>query len=721
MIRLVLRLLGGPAPSPVRAAGSFERGLAGIVVITLLILTVPVGLAESYVQFTFQVSNDAGANPFAREISAEVKLPKGDTLRVPAFYAAPGTYAVRVYAGERGMYRFVRGFDEQKRDTDLKAQLLSPQQIEVLQPNARSFVRLDPADPRRFAATDGRVYFPIGANLPWPDAAGTAFYAKYLREFQQRGLNWTRIWMAHWANLNLDWAPTKAPPIPVGTLSSEVAAKWDQILSGAEEAGVYVQVVLQHHGQFATLVDPNWTANPWNVANPGGFLKAPSEFFTSDEARRLTKSKYRYIVARWGYSPAVLCWELFNEVQNTDAIRLEHSDAIVAAWHSDLAAYLRSVDAYHHLVATSFQDLASSVYSAMDYRQPHLYAVASLAEVRRMRQLPQPASAPSFFGEIGDDNMLLPKPLYRSGVALIPSVWASLVGEGTQPAQCWYGERLFATGRIEELTALARVVRESKLAEQRDLQASTVPVESTVRIPLVVAGGQWWEKRADPVIAIPNDGREPAEYGDVPRVLVGKPESVAEGFPSRVAFDVDQRKAASLRIRIADAAPRGATLRVLVDGEPAAINVWPGVLPADAPPSASADVPPRPAEIALDVPAGRHRIELINTGSADYVTLQSIDFGTDVPTIAAAAKRGPDYAFVWAWNRTGVYSLEKVPAARATLKLENLTAGAWKAEWWDGVTGTKLSSTVVAHNGGTLAVETPEIERHAALVLQRQR
>src|SRR5690606_29016805 len=102
-----------------------------------------------------------------------------------------------------------------------------------------------------------------------------------------------------------------------GELDRQVARRWDAVVDAAEEHGVYFQFVLQYHGQVSTSVNPNSHENPWNAAN-GGWLESPSHFFTDERARRLTRQKYRYIVARWGYSPSIMAWELFNEVELTD-------------------------------------------------------------------------------------------------------------------------------------------------------------------------------------------------------------------------------------------------------------------------------------------------------------------------------------------------------------------------------------------------------------------
>ena len=45
----------------------------------------------------------------------------------------------------------------------------------------------------------------------------------------------------------------------------------------------------------------------------GGPLADPKELYTSKEALEFYKKKARYIVARWGYSTAVMAWEILNE------------------------------------------------------------------------------------------------------------------------------------------------------------------------------------------------------------------------------------------------------------------------------------------------------------------------------------------------------------------------------------------------------------------------
>ena len=65
------------------------------------------------------------------------------------------------------------------------------------------------------------------------------------------------------------------------------------------------QMVLQHHTQYSTAARADWDAHPWNLAN-GGWLKTPLDFFTDEQARAITRDKFRYIAARWGYSSSIM-------------------------------------------------------------------------------------------------------------------------------------------------------------------------------------------------------------------------------------------------------------------------------------------------------------------------------------------------------------------------------------------------------------------------------
>ena len=135
------------------------------------------------------------------------------------------------------------------------------------------------------------------------------------------GLNWTRIWSNSWDGKNPYVPQSTATKIPLGTMYEPALDRWDMILNECEKDDIKFQFVLFHHGEFSTTTDPNWREHPWNKAN-GGFLADPTDFFINPQAKELSKEWFRYAVARWGHSPAIMAWELFNEVQWVDAAKL---------------------------------------------------------------------------------------------------------------------------------------------------------------------------------------------------------------------------------------------------------------------------------------------------------------------------------------------------------------------------------------------------------------
>ncbi len=683
---------------------------AGLVSRSLAAVTQPV-------MFLFSVPEDA-RNPFSRELWAEVVTPAGRTLTLPVYFAGEGKFAVRTRADEQGVYSIGKVTERADgKSVEVAAVVSGSGRRVVKQLQTLPAVRLDPGDRRRFVLSDGREYVPVGANLAWAPGGRLGFYRKAFADFQKQGLNWTRVWMCHWGGLNLDWLDDSrgASPTP-GMLDLRVAAEWDRLLTQAEERGVYVQLVLQHHGQYTTGANPNWAQNPWNVAN-GGFLKTPGEFFTSPVAREITRRKYRYIVARWGYSPAILAWELFNEVHWVDALTKDKDVAAVAAWHSEMAAHIRSVDVHGHLITTSTEELHSPIYAAMDYYQPHLYSPDMIASPQRFDVKPAQLDRPVFYGEVGDDHMRVSDRLKKSGQLIVPPVWAGLMGDARYAAQPWLGADLIATKRLGELGAVAKFssVMYSNGRDRDMLTGFSPRIETASHRRLVLTPGQHWQRRAIAMIQVPTDGRYSADVAELPHFLVGAPESVADGFSPKVSFRVELANAVSARLVIADGGVKGAVVQVRVDGRVVAEERWEPIEPV-----ARGKAAKRPREIALQLMAGTREIVIENTGGLDWIEFGSLDLGVTAPVVAAVGKRTEDFLALWVWRQDGVFAEQMPPTVRdGVLIVDDVAAGEWRVTWWDSIKGVPSTAESVVHAGGALRISIPPIARHAALVLER--
>ena len=661
-------------------------------------------------------------SPFAREIFAEVVTPAGESVVLPAYFTRRNRWAVRARATEPGDYQLARVFERiDGTDREFSVNHRTPPVRTIDHATSLRAVIRDPADSSRLAYADGGTYTPIGANLAWAAGERVTWHEQALRQFAAQGLNWTRIWMCHWGATNLDWLPEdmgRSPP--PGHIDADIARNWDRILAAAEANDVHVQVVLQHHGQYSSTVNPNWALNPWNAANRDGFLNTPGEFFTSPRARQLTKHKYRYIVARWTHSPAVLAWELFNEVHWTNAYRHDGNEAAVAAWHTEMAEYIRSIDPYDHLVTTSLDDLESPIYAAMDYYQPHLYAINMLSSVRAFEKPVERLGRPVFYGEIGDDKMPLSLAEKSAGIQLAAQVWASLMGPSPIPGQSWLGDAFLRTDRLEELGAIARFLRETDLGARSGLVPFSPAVESDDVMPLTLEPGYDWSTHRAESVTVSLDGSDDPTLADVPGILVGNPESAAEGYPTAVTIQLDLPRATTVEFTFPDAGARGAAVEILVGDTIVGSHTWPRLPGAPAAGPQPAGTPARPASIEFQLESGNQRIEVRNTGGEDWVALGRIALDLPTPVITSAGKRGGDFIALWAWNKRGVHALTAAPAARAILLLQDVPSGRWRITWWDTGRGTPEKPAHVEHPGGTLRLPTPPIARHAAVVLSRE-
>src|SRR5882762_8144084 len=318
-------------------ASSSLRGLRPRMVALSLMMCALVGASRSgraqsfpKIEASFSITNLA-TDPFdytVSDVRAQILQPDATALLLPAFFDGGTTWRVRHTPSLPGLYQ-VTGLT--LNGQPLSASNLQPSSWTVSgPPSGPGFVRVDPANTNRFITSNGRRHFPVGHNVAW-DTSTAANVMGMMAKLGAAHENWSRVWMDHWDGKNLDWPKVGAS---FGALSLTVAQKWDAIVAAAEQSGVVFQMTLQHHGQYSATVDPNWNQNPYNTAL-GGFLSDPKLFFTDATAKALTKRKLRYAVARWGYSPSVMAWELFNEVQFTDAAQ-GGQWSLVGAWHDEM-------------------------------------------------------------------------------------------------------------------------------------------------------------------------------------------------------------------------------------------------------------------------------------------------------------------------------------------------------------------------------------------------
>lgn len=661
------------------------------------------GRTYPHVEITFRLPGVEG-NPFEAEVWGIVTRPGGKPVRLAAFHDGqdiwrvrytpdrPGKHGVRITIGPRG------------KDRPAAPVGLAPRQFDVNGEPSPGFVRVSAGERQRFVLDGGEPVFPIGYNVGWGEVAD---FEAHHRKMRGAGINWSRHWMAGFGRLQLDW--WDAPDPLAGRLSLANARKWDRIVGSAEARGVRFQLVLQHHGQFSTKAATNWRYCPWNVAN-GGFLARPQAFFTNERARRLTRMKYRYVVARWGYSPAILAWELFNEVQFTDAgkdARLKDDPnwaspqgAAVAAWHAEMAALLRSLDPYRHLVTTSSGFAPDGPLGRIvDFHQEHVYREDMIAAAGRLPGGIDRYDKPVFYGEAGQKD----PGRWRRREYAHSLLWAGLMSGGAGAAQRWSWRSV--DGMLGDFQAASRFVDASGLA-RRHFAPLPVRCRCTERMPLTVRpGGGFEAPRRD--VDVPTDGRFVAGLDELPAYLHGSKDKQARGMAGGQRFGIDAPKATTLSMTVSEVSRGGAAAEIRVDGEVAARKVWPQ----------AEGKPPAPGKLTADIPAGRHGVEVRSVG-ADWFRVREYAVADVAPVLTARACGTGDAGVVWICSRRDIHSPAPRPVT-GTVTVGGLKPGPHVCRWWHTREGRALRQEVVkARADGTLTLKAVAVAPDAAAYVQ---
>jgi hypothetical protein len=314
----------------------------------------------------------------------------------------------------------------------------------------RGFIRVA-KDDRHFEHTTGEFFYPLGPVVRSPtdtrDAKrdptivdrmraanwrGTYQFDDYLGALSKGGGNWIRMWLCSWW-CGLEWYRKWPGYGGAGWYNMQNAWRVDHVLEAAAREGVYVQLCLQNHGQTSEHIDHEWEYNPYNryepdafinkdvrdktvrprttapaFRRPGGWLEDARAFYSDKRVRKMKKKLYRYIIARWGYSPNVFAWVLSSEVEFTGEYwkvqyKSDQHDMSSGKWrhngvdravntvdyHREMAVWFKEADPFRHVVSTHFSNpiRGRGVWhlDEMEFTQSNAYSAFGGRRVRWFR------------------------------------------------------------------------------------------------------------------------------------------------------------------------------------------------------------------------------------------------------------------------------------------------------------------------------------------------
>ncbi len=424
-------------------------------------------------------TNAPAVNPYNRkEIELKVRFtsPMGKMADVGAFWYQGYDPQTRQPIGEACWK--VRFTPDEPGDWNAVAyntragNISEPVSFNVIPSDRVGFIRTNPRDPHYLAFENGDFFFPIGVNMAWWGDIGDPLeqYHQWINQFSANGGNTIRIWMAAWS-FGIEWKDTG-----LGDYSNRQYEAWllDQLFRMAEEHKVKIILVLMNHGPFSLVANSEWKDNPYNSAL-GGPLTSPEQFVNDTVARSYYQQRLSYIINRWGYSPDLLAWEWWNEVDLTPI-----SEKALVPWLHEMTAYLKQRDVNQHLTTNSFSVRSwSPVWKLpeLDIIQVHEYSEHYPADARdpadRVGQEFQSLShslpaKPILLGEFGYSAHNYGDEVEKTGIHLHNGLWATTFsGYAGSGMYWWWDIYIEAYSLWSQFNGLADFIRGVDLTQYR--------------------------------------------------------------------------------------------------------------------------------------------------------------------------------------------------------------------------------------------------------------
>jgi hypothetical protein len=677
-------------------------------------------------------------NPFDPDeidVQARFTAPSGKVVAIPGFYfrdcklvgpksrlevTGPPEWRVRFAPQEIGAYTCTLS----ARDRSKKEVTSAPVQFTSKAGKNRGFIRVSTDDPHYFAFDDGSPFFPIGPNIAW---ARVEDYRKLIGRVGDAGGNFARVWVCNYGALRVD-TPFKAGREDTGTGRWDQIGSWslDRLFEMAREKGAYLQVCIEHHHM---TWEKEWPDHPLHVSQ-GGFLDSAERFFTDPRALKVERDRTRYLCARYGYSTTLFAWELFNEVQFCVGYKNVADKA--REWHAEISRYLRGIDPWRHPHTTS--SLATLFdLPEMDFNQSHNYhaqdKAGEIAETARQQHAQ--FTKPHFHGEFGP-KIASTEELGKvdpDGQMLHEVLWAATMsGDAGAPSPWWWWEYVDRQDLYPHFAALAAFVKEIDFPRGAFAPVKDAEVDFIVRperpgykdLLIEPVGGSFKEAIFNQPVSV-TVGRDGIVDGKerLAKVLHGLTHH--EPLHNPATFELDARDPCRFHVRVTGISPYGGAKLVLsIDGKALLRR---DLVETDV--VKNADGTGKDVLCSVDVPAGKHKLTVSNTG-IDWCNVRyQLDGYVEVwtPKLRAFVLAGKPLTLAWVQHtdHTADKKAQGIAAKAAEgteLKIPGQKDGRYRVEIWDTHQGKKTGDVEASAQEGLLRVPLPAVSTDVALKIR---
>jgi hypothetical protein len=252
---------------------------------------------------------------------------------------------------------------------------------EIALPHYEGYISVAPGG-HYFVDEGGQGFIVIGQNdgVSWPglvtlvDRSSSLSTERYIMDLREHGVTVSRIMIEY------SEKPFTFLENPVGTFSPSIIQFWDDFFALAEAHGLYL---------LLTPYDTFWQGRHWDTypynATVGGPCETPHDWLTGAACIEAQKTRWRFILDRWGGSPNIFAWDILNEVD----IWWEASPDEIETYVTDMATFIREYEMArwgraHMLTVSSSAPIPGGVLADIIYRHPlldfantHLYINAA--------------------------------------------------------------------------------------------------------------------------------------------------------------------------------------------------------------------------------------------------------------------------------------------------------------------------------------------------------
>ncbi len=253
-----------------------------------------------------------------------------------------------------------------------------------------AWVRCAPGAPY-FETEAGEVWTPVGHNeaVTWPRLGGlhrrrdVAPVEAHFADLGAHGVTCLRLM------LDYSQVPHRALEHRVGQFSPAMVRMWDDLIALGEKHGI--RFLLTPFDTFFMV--KRWKSHPYS-RHAGGPAKSLQTIFTCPETRAAVINRLLFATRRWGHSPAVFAWDLWNEI---DTLHAGHDIAATSDFVTEISAALRAEElrlygrthpqtvSVFHPTMVKRPELADIIFRhpSLDFASVHLYEKGTIDAPRR--------------------------------------------------------------------------------------------------------------------------------------------------------------------------------------------------------------------------------------------------------------------------------------------------------------------------------------------------